>query len=318
MNDYDILQLDELSRKEQVKKDLEQISRPSLMRRIGSGLLDLLFVFVIFALLELFTWAVLFRPLGYYDAQSDIDKIFAESGLYLRQNGLNVLINNSYDENKSVEENYDIPITKFYTDNPRCKEKNKLAEYEKAKLNSKYYEKDESGALVKKQDVTNDNLKKFYETEYEKALDFLTQDPVYVQAVNKTFNVMVYTILITFLISAAVFYFLIPLLRANGETLGQIICKVCLIDAHSAGKVKKLQVALRSLIVVVLNILIPFWIFVFFNHVTMLPFLVSFAMMCLVKYNRGVQDFASQTQVIMQFESFRWKRPEESELAKQK
>ncbi|MDE7107900.1 MAG: RDD family protein, partial [Clostridiales bacterium] len=302
------LQLEELSRKEQVKKELAQISRPSLMRRLGSGILDLLFIFVLLALIELFTAAVIFRPLGYYDAQGDINTIFAESGLYLRQNGLNVTLINAYDDSKSIEENYDIPITRFYGENPRCSEKDKLAEYEQAKLDSKYYEKDESGALVRKNNVSDEDLKKFYEQQYNKAVDFLTQDPVYISAVNKTFNIMVYSILIAFLISAGTFYFLIPLLRNDGETLGQIICKMCLMDAHNIGKVRKMQVVVRSLIVVVVNFLIPFWIFIFFNHVTMITFLVTFAMMCLIKYNRSVQDFASQTVVIMKFESFRWKR----------
>ena len=308
MNDQDILQLDELSRKEQVKKELEQISRPSLLRRIGSGLLDLLFIFVLLALLELFAAAVLFRPLGYFDAQSDIDKVFTESGLYVRQNGLNVQLRNAYDETKSVEENYDVPITRFYTENPLCKQSNKMADYEQAKLDSKAY--------VKNGDVGDDALKTFYEQEYDKALNFLGQDPVYVAAVNRTFNVMVYSILVSFLISAGVFYFAIPLIRKNGETLGQIICKICLVDASRAGKVRKMQVVLRSTVVVVFNFLIPFWVFVFFNHVTMITFLVSFAMMCLVKYNRGVQDFASFTQVIMKFESFRWMPPQQDEVVK--
>lgn len=308
MNDNDILQLEELSRKEQVKKELEQISRPSLMRRIGSGLLDLLFIVVLLALIELLAAAVLFRPLGYYDAQSDIDKIFAESGLYLRQNGFNVLVSNAYDENKSVEANYDVPITKFYTNNPRCKEANKLAEYEKAKIDSKYYVTDESGALVKAKNVTDENLKKFYEQEYDKALDFLGKDPVYVSAVNKTFNIMMYSILVSIIISTGVFYFAIPLLRQDGETLGQIICKICLMDAHRIGKVSKMQIAVRSLVVLVVGFLIPFWVYVLFSHVTTITILVSFAMMCLIKYNRGVQDFASLTVVIMKFEASRFKR----------
>ena len=316
MNDNDILKLEELSRKEQVKKQLEQIGRPSLMRRIGSGLLDLLFIFILLALIELLAAAVLFRPLGYYDAQSNIDTIFAESGLYLRQNGFNVQISNAYDDNKSIEENYDIPITKFYTENPRCQEKNKLADYVQAKLDSGLYERNASGDLVKLDKVSDEDLKTFYEKEYEKALSFLGQDPVYVEAVNKTFNIMVYSMLISFLISAGVFYFLIPLLRKNGETLGQIICKICLVDARNVSRVKKIQVVLRSLVVVVLNFLIPFWVFIFFGHVTMVPFLVTFAMMCLIKYNRSVQDFASFTQVIKKFEVYRFNDRQYSEVAK--
>lgn len=277
------------------------------MRRIGSGLLDLLFIFVAFALLELLTAATLFRPLGYFDAQSDIDKIFAESGLYLRQNGVNVQIRNAYDENKSVEENYDNPISLYYATDSRCKEENKLADYEQAKIDSKYYARGDDGTLVKTGDFSDDDLKKFYEREYDKAVEFLTKDSVYVAAVNKTFNIMVYSMLICFLISAGVFYFTIPLIRRDGETLGQIICKICLVDATNVSRVRKMQVALRSLTVVALNVLIPFWVFVLFNHVTMLPFLVTFAMMCLIKYNRSVQDFLSMTQVVMKYESARFK-----------
>lgn len=305
MNDYDILRLDEVSRKEQVKKDLEQISRPSLVRRIGSGLLDLLFIFVLFALVELLAAGVFFEPLGYFDAQRDINAIFTKSGLYLHKNGMNVRLDNAYDENKTVEENYDMPITAYYMRDSRCVENNMMASYEKAKLDSGYYVQTDSG-LVKKSGVSDEKLKSFYQTEYENALAFLRKDPAYVKAVNKTFAITVYSMLISFLISAAVFYFVIPLARKNGETLGQIICKICLVDARNVGRTKKMQVVLRSLVVVVLNFLIPFWIFILAGSVTLFTVLVSFAVMCLTKYNRGVQDFLSQTQVVSKFESFRW------------
>lgn len=306
MNDFDILRLDEVSRKEQVKKDLEQISRPSLVRRIGSGLLDLLFIFVLFALVELLAAGVFFEPLGYFDAQRDINAIFTKSGLYLHKNGMNVRLDNAYDENKTVEENYDLPITAYYTRDSRCVENNMMASYEKAKLDSGYYVQADSG-LVKKSGVSDEKLKSFYQAEYENALTFLRKDPAYVKAVNKTFAITVYSMLISFLISAAVFYFVIPLARKNGETLGQIICKICLVDARNVGRAKKMQVVLRSLVVVVLNFLIPFWIFILAGSVTLFTVLVSFAVMCLTKYNRGVQDFLSQTQVVSKFESFRWK-----------
>lgn len=306
MNDFDIIRLDEVSRKEQVKKDLEQISRPSLVRRIGSGLLDLLFIFVLFALVELLAAGVFFKPLGYFDAQGDINTIFTESGLYLHKNGLNVRLDNAYDENKTVEETFDLPITAYYTQDSRCLQNNMMASYEKAKLDSGYYVKTDSG-IVKKSGVSAEKLKSFYQTEYENALDFLREDPAYLQAVNKTFAITVYSMLISFLISAAVFYFVIPLARKNGETLGQIICKICLVDARNVGCAKKMQVILRSLLVVVINFLIPFWIFVLAGKVTLFTVLISFAVMCLTKYNRGIQDFLSQTQVVSKFESFRWK-----------
>ena len=300
--DDNILLLDEFARKEQVKTQLKQIGRPSLLRRIGSGLLDLLFIFVTLALLELFAAGVLFRPLGYFDAQNSIDKIFVESGLYVRQNGFNVQLVNAYDDSKSVEDNYDVPIAAYYATDPRCTKENKLTDYVKAKLDSGFYTEGADGPTLK-DNVDDGLLKSFYEEQYAEALDFLTKDPDYVAAVNKTFKITAYSILVSFLIAAAAFYFAVPLARKDGETVGQIICKICLVDASCVGRVRKMQVAARSLTVVVLNFLIPFWVFVFFNHVTMLPVLISFAMMCLVKYNRGVQDFASQTQVIQKREA---------------
>lgn len=296
--DDNILLLDEFARKEQVKTQLKQIGRPSLLRRIGSGLLDLLFIFAALVILEFFAAGVVFRPLGYFDAQNDVNTVFAESGLYLRINGFNVQLPNAYDESKSVEDNYDKPLTAYYTNDARCREQNKLADYVQAKRDSGFYTETEDG-LVLREDADEGKLKSFFEQQYAQAVDFLTTDPVYVAAVNKTFNVMIYSLLICFLIAAAVFYFIVPLARKDGETVGQIICKICLVDASCVGRVRKMQVVVRSLVVVVLNFLIPFWIFVFFNHVTMLPTLVTFAMMCLVKYNRSVQDFASQTQVIL-------------------
>lgn len=313
MNDFDILRLDEASRKEQVKKDLEQISRPSLMRRIGSGLLDLVFIFVLFVLVELIAMGVFFRPLGYFDAKNDIDNVFIESGLYLRQNGLNVTITNAYDETKTVEQNYDLPITNYYTNDQRCIENDMFSQYEQSKLNSGYFVKDEVGNIVVKSDVSQENLKEFFQQEYTNALAFLRKNATYVEAVNKTFNIMVYSILIALLISVAVFYFAIPLLRKNGETLGQIICKICLMDVTKIGQVGKMQVLVRSLVVVVLNFLIPFWIFVFFGNVSTLTILISFAVTCLTKYNQGIHDFLSKTQVVMKFESFRWAKRHENE-----
>lgn len=313
MNDFDILRLDEASRKEQAKKDLEQISRPSLMRRIGSGLLDLVFIFVLFALIELLAMGVFFNPLGYFDAKNDIDNVFIESGLYLRQNGLNVTITNAYDDTKTAEQNYDLPITNYYTNDQRCIDNGMLLQYEQAKLDSGYFVKDEAGNIVVKSGISQETLKEFFQQQYTNALAFLRKDITYVAAVNKTFNITAYSVLIALLISVAVFYFVIPLLHKNGETLGQIICKLCLVDVTKIGKVSKVQVLVRSLVVVVLNFLIPFWIFVFWGSVSTLTILISFAVMCLTKYNQGIHDFLSKSQVVMKFESFRWMQRREKE-----
>lgn len=298
MNEYDILQLDELSRRQKVKEDAEKIGRPSLTRRLGSGLLDLLFVAIVFAGLMFFAAAVLFESFGYNDAVVTINDIDKQSGLYVERGGMYLYIDNAYDNNKSIEANYDIPISNYYSTDSRAIEAGKMAEYNLAKQKSELFDKDSNGNWIPKQ-ADSDALRTFYQQQYANAVDFLATDPIYIGAVNKTFQIMMSTIFVALLIPTAVFYFVVPLVRKRGETLGQAICKICLIDSRDNTAPKKMQVFLRSLAVVVINFLLPLTIYVVFSSFSLLPVIISMSIMCLTKYNKGIQDYVSQTHVVL-------------------
>lgn len=298
MQDYDILQMDEMARKEQVKKDAQNIGRPSLMRRIGSGALDVLFVVVLFVALMVFAAGVLFEPFGYNQATETINSISKHSGLYVEKGGLLFSVHNAYDDQKLVEENYHTPILYFYTNDSLCVAEGKLDEYNQAREQSNLFTKDTNGNLVPK-DAQSDELRTFYEQQYDKAVDFLATRPEYVQAVNKTFGVMMSTIFVALLVSTGIFYFLFPLVFKRGETLAQRICKMCLIDSRDNSRPKKWQIFLRSLAVVVINFLLPLAIYVVFATVSLAPIIISVSIMCLTKFNKGPQDYVSQTHVVL-------------------
>lgn len=298
MNEYDIQAMDELARKEKIKKDAENIGRPSLMRRIGSGALDVLFVAIVFVALMVLSAVVLFEPLGYFKAVEDINLQSKQSGLYVEKGGMLFSIHNAYDQTLSVEQNYNPAIEFFYKNDTRCITAGKLDEYNQAKEQSGLFTKDGEGNFVAK-DNDSDEIRTFYQQQYDKAVDFLAQDESYVQSANKTFRIMMITLFVAILISTSIFYFVFPLVFKRGETLGQRICKICLIDSRDNTRAKKSQVFLRSLAVVVINFLLPLAIYVAFSTFTLAPVIVSTSIMCLTRYNKGPQDYVSQTHVVL-------------------
>ena len=253
---------------------------------------------IVFAGLMVFAAAVLFESFGYADAIVTINNIDKQSGLYVERDGMYLYIDNAYDNAKSIEDNYDLPISNYYSTDSRAVEADKMAEYNLAKEQSKLFDKDSNGKWIPKQ-ADSDALRTFYQQQYARAVDFLAKDPTYVGAVNKTFQIMMSTIFVALLISTAIFYFAVPLLRKKGETLGQMICKVCLIDSRDNTPPKKTQVLLRSLAVVVINFFLPLTIYVVFSNFSLLPVIISMSVMCLTKYNKGIQDYVSQTHVVL-------------------
>ena len=298
MHDYDILQMDELARKEQIKKDAEKIGRPTLVRRLGSGMLDVLFVTIVFFALMVFAAGVLFEPFGYDKATDTINSISKQSGLYVEKGGLLFSVHDAYDEEKTAAANYDAHIVYFYTTDANCIAQGKLESYIQAKEQSNLFAEDASGNLLPKE-PQSDEIRTFYQQQYDKAVDFLATRPEYIQAVNKTFGIMMSTIFVALLIATGVFYFLFPLVLPRGETLGQLICKVCLIDSRNNYRAHKWQIFLRSLAVVVINFFLPIAIYVVFASITLAPIILSVSIMCLTKYNKGPQDYVSQTHVVL-------------------
>ena len=104
-------------------------ARPSLIKRMGIGLLDFVFAAVFAGALFVATYFGIFPKVGYNDAVEEVLSAYNDSHLYNTVNGSFVLISSSYDDNKTPEQNYDVPITLFYKENARAVKDGKLDKY---------------------------------------------------------------------------------------------------------------------------------------------------------------------------------------------
>ena len=259
---------------EEIRKDN---ARPSLIKRIGIGLLDFLFAAVLAGGLFAMTYFAIFPKIGYNEAADTIFSAYSDSHLYHSLNGSFVLINEDYDSSKTPEENYDIPITSFYSENERAVADNKLDKYNETKLNSGYYELDADNNIVRKADVSGEVAKAFLLQEYEKALNYLFDDPVMISAYHTTFNCMAYSVLIIVVVSSSIFYIAVPLIDKKHRTLGYMIGKLIPVDSKEMGPVYWDRILLRSAIFVVFTFISPITLYFWANALTFsfIPFFVS-------------------------------------------
>ena len=131
-------------------------ARPSLIKRIGVGLLDFVFAAIFAGALFAGAYFGIFPKLGYNEAANTIVEAYDTSHLYHNVNGNFTLISEDYDSDKTPEENYDGAITTFY------KEKSQ------AKLEEKYKMKFPLGASKKVDLFLIDFVNKFGKDELGK------------------------------------------------------------------------------------------------------------------------------------------------------
>ena len=284
---------------EEIRKDN---ARPSLIKRIGIGLLDFLFTAVLAGGLFAMTYFAIFPKLGYNDAAAKIFDAYNDSHLYVTLNGGFVQISENYDTSKTPEENYDIPITLYYSENERAVADNKLAEYEQTKLNSEYYVRDADNNIVRKEGISGDVAKAFLEQEYEKALNYLFKDPVMISSYRTTFNCMAFSVLIIVVLSSSIFYIAIPLIDKRHRTLGYMIGKLIPVDSKEMGPVYWDRILLRSAIFVVFTFISPITLYFWADALTFsfIPFFVNSAVLLFTRSNSGLHDFAGHVNVVNQ------------------
>ncbi len=276
-------------------------ARPSLIKRIGVGLLDFLFAAVLAGGLFAVTYFTIFPSLGYNEAAAKIVDAYNSSHLYNTLDGSFVLISDSYDTTKTPEENYDIPITAYYSEDERAVKDNKLDKYNETKLNSGYYELDGDN-IVRKADVSGDTAKAFLEQQYNSALDFLFEDPLIIESYYTTFNCMAFSILIIVIISSSVFYIAIPLIDKRHRTLGYMIGKLIPVNSKEMGPVYWDRILLRNAIFVVFTFISPITLYFWANAITFsfIPFFVNSAVLLFTRSNSGIHDFAGRVNIVNQ------------------
>ena len=280
---------------EEMKKEN---ARPSLIKRMGIGLLDFVFAALFAGAVFTATYFGIFPKLGYNEASEKILKAYDDSHLYHTVNGNFTLISEDYDSNKTPEENYDEAITLFYKENARAIANEKLEKYNTAKLD--YYYIDDNGNYVRKETTTADVAKAFLEQQYNKAVDFLFEDQDVVDAYYKTYHIMVYSILIIVTISGLLFYVTVPLIDKRKRTFAYMIGKVMPVDSKTLGPVYWDRILLRNLIFVVFTFISPVTLYILAKALTFsfIPFFVNTFVLILSRSNSGIHDYAGHDIVI--------------------
>ena len=284
----------------QKKKD---DARPALLKRIGAGLLDFLMAAAAAAGLFTLAYFTIFPSVGYQSATAFMINTYDTCHLY--KPGTDgrigyVTLTQLYDDDKTPEQNYDVPLIEFYSTNLRAVNEDQLQKYTDRKINSGYYYINDQGECVRKGDVQKDTVKIFLEKEYNSAIDYLFKDPEVIHAVNILNYTIPTTILITVSIGCAVFYFGMPLLDYRRRTLGYIILKIIPVTSNELAVPTRSMIALRSFIFVIVDYisLITIGLFLGGTSYSFIPFFLNTVILCLSHSNSGIHDYATRIIVI--------------------
>lgn len=290
---------------EQNKKNT--LPRPSLLKRVWAALIDIILIALIFFGLETACYYTIFQPLGYFDAIDEAHQLFEESHLYRKSEaGEYILLNAVYDEELTPEENYDGAITYFYSTYPYAIENDALSAYTDAKLATGYYEMNENGEFIRKTDASVEQVKLFLEKEYSDAVSFFTSSPAYVTVTNRSLRILLISALIVITFSSACIYLFIPLICKEGETPGQLLNKICLVDSRDQSQVKKRQILIRYIILLGFDILLPICFYIQWGYFSVFSIFITIVMISVTKSNSGPHDYISRTYVILKkrFDNF--------------
>lgn len=300
-------EMDARYQKEQIEKHKEEVSkrqdiaRPSLLKRIGAALLDFIFAAVFAGGVFVFSYFVIFPSLGYQKASKDILDCYSSSELFVQEGGNFEEITKHYDSDKSVEQNYDVPITHYYSTDTRAIADNKLDGYNTRKIESGLYELNGEGQFVRKEGVTSSQALTFLQEEYDKAVDYFYLNPELISNTRLTYYTMAFSILIIVSITSAIFYFLIPLLTPRRQTLGYLIARLIPVTGEDMLRPTRGKIALRAFIFVIITFISPLTISFLFTNGIMFAFIPFFANTMILSFSRsnsGLHDYASRIYVI--------------------
>ncbi|MFA5763019.1 MAG: RDD family protein [Bacilli bacterium] len=282
-----------------VEKPKKNLPKPYLLTRISASFLDFLLIIFLFVGFEAALYFSIFEPLGYHRLMDESQQVLRDSHLYIFDEMRGFLsITEAYDENLTPEENYDIPITFFYTNDARAIENNLLEDYSSSKIASGYFVEVSEGVFERTSEATDVLVKTFFVSAYDEAVDFLEEDPVYVNGVEKTFYIVIFTVLFSATLAVSVIQLLIPLLMKNGQTPFKLAFKLCLADARDDTRVKRKQLVIRFVILLSFNIWVPILLFARFSYFTLIPIFVSLVIMSVTKRFSGPHDYVANTYIV--------------------
>lgn len=282
-----------------VEKPKKNLPKPYLLTRISASFLDFLLAVLLFVGLETTLYYTLFGPLGYHHLMDESQEVLRESGLYIFDEEKGFLtITEAYNEELTPEENYNVPITNYYTYDQRAIDDNLLNRYLASKEASSYFVEESEGVYVRAPGVEDETIKPFFVSAYNDAIKFLENDPVYVNGLEKTFYIFIFTSLFSATVAVGVVQLLIPLLMKNGQTPFKLAFKLCLADARDDTRVKKKQLIARFVVLLLFNIWVPILLFARFSYFTLIPIFVTIVLMSLTKTFSAPHDYAASTYIV--------------------
>ena len=288
---------------DQLREELEkrkESARPSLLKRIGAGLLDFIIALAFAGALFVVAYFAILPAAGYNKASKAIFNAYEQSGLYVQGQGSFDQLIKHYDEQKTPEENYDVPLTNFYTTNDRAISESQNEKYIQRKLNSGYYVIDENGKCVSKTGVIFAERKVFLEAEYTKAVDYLWKDPALIKASNITYMSMFLAILSCTLISVGIFYFIVPLIDKNRRTIAYMVFKLILVDSKDLEPVTSIgRTMLRAFMFVVITYISAIMLYFWAGGITYayIPFTLNTLILAVSRSNSGLHDYGTRINV---------------------
>lgn len=288
---------DEISMMEKIneqnrKEKLSKLPKPFLLKRVWAGLLDIIFIVILAIGFEFVFSKTILNFSGFNSLIDETKEMYLDSNLYIQSE------NNSYIEYQKGDNLNEI-IIHYYENDEYAKNMDCLDKYNESKINSSLFEYDNNGNIIEKLDIEKDKLDEFYYNEYQKAIDVFDSNGYYQNLLTRISSLFILTLLLAITLATSIIYLIIPLCRKNGETPAQIINNLCIVDNKSMVDIKKRQIVIRYLVILLFNYFFPILMYVKFSYFSTITILISVIMICVTKNNIGPHDYLSQSVVIL-------------------
>ena len=247
-------------------------------KRFGAFILDFFLIIlgatVIFlGLMEVFSNSNLM-----IEANEKINSIQIDSYLYTldEKTGFTKIVD---------EKEYEIAIKNYY-----CEYKNEDEIYHK-KMNQSELFIYENGTYIKKEGVSEDDIKTFYQELMGEAILEIKNNEDYKKCSDIIINCELYSIVISILISYIIFIILIPIIRKNKNTIGQRVMNLRLVNIEDYKNPTNTQIIFRAVIILITEVYLATYCY----GVTII---VSFIMIIFRKDSSSYHDLLSSTIMI--------------------
>lgn len=286
------------SSKMQESKRINEVTLPPITRRIAAALLDIFFVVIIFlTLVSLVLPPIVEKVVHFSELKENYRVRLLDSHLYEELNKTTYRLTELYSEQEKKEksEEYfaklDGNITYFYT---------QFTDFEDAKIENYTKSKEESNLFVYDEEsqvwnvsgkATYAELLKFYEIEYEKALNYLSLDSLCLEYARKISITTIVEAIIGLTIPLVIFYLVIPLILKERKTLGKKFVGLAVVSRKNGFVATRTQILIRFLAFYFIEVILSIFLFG-------IPLLISFTLVCFSKERNAIHDYLSATLVV--------------------